>query len=125
GRAGSGRVLEPARRPAGCAARGAMGSGIARRLAGAGHDLVVWNRARSKAEPLAIAGAFVAESPADVARRVEAVITMVANPQALADVTEGEQGVAAGLGGGTTVIPMSTVSPDPTAPPSPLLPRPH
>jgi 3-hydroxyisobutyrate dehydrogenase/2-hydroxy-3-oxopropionate reductase len=94
---------------------GAMGSRIARRLAGAGHDLVVWNRDRSKAEPLAIAGAFVAESPADVARRVEAVITMVADPQALADVTEGPQGMAAGVGEGTTVIQMSTVSPDSTA----------
>jgi 3-hydroxyisobutyrate dehydrogenase-like beta-hydroxyacid dehydrogenase len=94
---------------------GAMGSRIARRLAGAGHDLVVWNRDRSMAEPLAIAGAFVAESPADVARRVEAVITMVANPQALADVTEGGDGVAAGLGEGTTVIQMSTVGPDSTA----------
>jgi 3-hydroxyisobutyrate dehydrogenase/2-hydroxy-3-oxopropionate reductase len=94
---------------------GAMGSRIARRLGGAGHDLVVWNRDRSKAEPLAIAGAFVAESPADVARRVEAVITMVADPQALAEVTEGPDGVAAGVGEGTTVIQMSTVGPDSTA----------
>jgi 3-hydroxyisobutyrate dehydrogenase-like beta-hydroxyacid dehydrogenase len=77
-----------------------MGSRIARRLAGAGHDLVVWNRDRSKAEPLAIAGALVAESPADAARRVEAVITMVADPQALAAVTEGPDGVAAGVGEG-------------------------
>jgi 3-hydroxyisobutyrate dehydrogenase/2-hydroxy-3-oxopropionate reductase len=94
---------------------GAMGSRIVRRLAGAGHDLVVWNRDRAKAEPLAIAGAFVAESPADVARRVEAVITMVADPVALADVTEGPDGVAAGVGEGTTVIQMSTVGPDSTA----------
>ena len=92
-----------------------MGSRIARRLAGAGHDLVVWNRDRAKAEPLAIAGAFVAESPADVARRVEAVITMVADPQALTDVTEGPNGVAAGVGEGTTVIQMSTVGPESTA----------
>jgi 3-hydroxyisobutyrate dehydrogenase/2-hydroxy-3-oxopropionate reductase len=92
-----------------------MGSRIARRLGVAGHDLVVWNRDRSKAEPLAIAGAFVAESPADVARRVEAVITMVADPQALAEVTEGPDGVAAGVGEGTTVIQMSTVGPDSTA----------
>src|SRR5204862_323502 len=63
----------------------------------------------------AVAGAFVAESPADVARRVEAVITMVADPQALADVTEGPDGVAAGVGEGTTVIQMSTVGPDSTA----------
>ena len=80
---------------------GAMGSRVARRLAGAGHDLVVWNRDRSKAEPLAIAGAIVAESPADVARRVEAVITMVADPEALADVTEGSDGVVASLGQGS------------------------
>ena len=94
---------------------GAMGSRIARRLAGAGHDLVVWNRDRSKAEPLAIAGALVAETPGDVARRVEAVITMVADPQALTDVTEGPDGVAAGVGEGTTVIQMSTVGPESTA----------
>src|SRR5262249_42208059 len=107
--------------PLGVGGLGAMGGRIARRLAGAGHDLVVWNRDRSKAEPLAIAGAFVAESPADVARRVEAVITMVANPQALTDVTEGEQGGAAGMGGGATAIQMSTVSPDATARPASLL----
>ena len=94
---------------------GAMGSRVARRLVGAGHDLVVWNRDRAKAEPLAIAGAFVAESPADVGRRVEAVITMVADPQALGDVTEGPDGVAAGVGEGTTVIQMSTVGPESTA----------
>jgi 3-hydroxyisobutyrate dehydrogenase len=92
-----------------------MGSRVARRLGGAGHDLVVWNRDRAKAEPLAIAGAFVAESPAGVARRVEAVITMVADPQALSDVTEGPDGVAAGVGEGTTVIQMSTVGPESTA----------
>src|SRR5205823_1039848 len=68
-----------------------------------------------KAEPLAVAGAHVAESPTDVARRVEAVITMVADPQALADVTEGPNGVAAGVGEGTTVIQMSTVGPNSTA----------
>ena len=90
---------------------GAMGSRIARRLSGAGHDLVVWNRDRSKAEPLAIAGALVGETPADVARRVEAVITMVSDPRALADVTEGPDGAVAGIGDGATLIQMSTVGP--------------
>ena len=86
-----------------------MGSRIARWLAAAGHDLVVWNRDRSKAEPLAIAGALVGETPADVARRVEAVITMVADPQALVDVTEGPDGAVAGVEEGATLIQMSTV----------------
>ena len=101
---------------------GAMGSRIARRLAGAGHDLVVWNRDRSKAEPLAIAGALVAETPADVARRVEAVITMVSDPRALADVTEGPDGAVAGIEEGATLIQMSTVGPEATARLASLLP---
>ena len=88
---------------------GAMGSRIARRLIDAGHNLVVWNRDPARAEPLVAAGAVAAASPADVARRVEAVITMVADPRALVDVTEGPEGVVAGVGEGTTVIQISTV----------------
>ena len=91
---------------------GAMGSRLARRLADAGHELVVWNRDPAKAEPLVAAGARVAPTPADVARQVEAVVTMVADPRALVDVTEGPEGVVAGLGEGTTLIQMSTVGPD-------------
>jgi 3-hydroxyisobutyrate dehydrogenase-like beta-hydroxyacid dehydrogenase len=91
---------------------GAMGSRIARRLADAGHDLVVWNREPAKAEPLVAAGAEAAASPADLAGRVEAVITMVSDPRALVDVTEGPDGVIAGMGEGTTLLQMSTVGPD-------------
>ena len=86
---------------------GGMGSRIARRLLDAGHELVVWNRTAAKAEAL---GAPVAASPAEAAARSEAVITMVADPAALRDVTEGTEGVAAGAGD-ATVIEMSTVGP--------------
>jgi 3-hydroxyisobutyrate dehydrogenase/2-hydroxy-3-oxopropionate reductase len=91
---------------------GAMGSRIARRLSDAGHELVVWNRDPARTEPLVAAGALAAATPADVAKRVEAVITMVADPRALVDVTEGPEGVVAGVGEGTTLIQMSTVGPD-------------
>lgn len=101
---------------------GAMGSRIARRLGGAGHELVVWNRDPAKAEPLAAAGAIAAATPADVARRVEAVITMVADPRALVDVTEGTDGVVVGLGESATLIQMSTVGPDSTSRLAALLP---
>jgi 3-hydroxyisobutyrate dehydrogenase-like beta-hydroxyacid dehydrogenase len=97
---------------AGVVGLGAMGSRIARRLADAGHELVVWNRDSAKTEPLVAAGAVAAVTPADVARRVEAVITMVADPRALVDVTEGPEGVVAGVGEGTTVVQMSTVGPE-------------
>jgi 3-hydroxyisobutyrate dehydrogenase-like beta-hydroxyacid dehydrogenase len=91
---------------------GAMGSRIARRLLKAGHELHVWNRTAEKAAPLVEAGAVAAATPAEAAARAEVVLTMVADPAALRDVTEGEDGVAAGAGEGATVIEMSTVGPD-------------
>src|SRR6476646_5462576 len=87
---------------------GAMGARVAVRLADAGNDLVVWNRDSAKAEPLVERGAVAAETPAEAARKTEAVITMVADPVALAAVTEGPDGVVAGASDGTTVSPDAT-----------------
>ena len=88
---------------------GAMGSRVARRFLDAGHDVIVWNRTPEKADELVSSGAARAVSPADAARRAEAVITMVADPEALRAVTEGPDGIAAGADASTTVIEMSTV----------------
>jgi 3-hydroxyisobutyrate dehydrogenase-like beta-hydroxyacid dehydrogenase len=90
---------------------GAMGSRMARRLLDAGHELIVWNRTAEKAAPLVELGATPAASPADAARRGEAVITMLASPQALEAVTDGPDGIAAGADELGTVIEMSTVGP--------------
>ena len=88
---------------------GAMGSRIAERLIGAGHELVVWNRTREKGERLAAHGAAIATSPADAAARVELAITMVRDAEALRAVVTGERGIAAGAP--PTLIDMSTVGP--------------
>jgi 3-hydroxyisobutyrate dehydrogenase-like beta-hydroxyacid dehydrogenase len=90
---------------------GAMGSRIARRLLDAGHELVVWNRTAEKANELVAAGATRAESPADAARRAEVVLTMLADPDAVRAVVEGQDGIAAGADDSTTVIQQSTVGP--------------
>jgi 3-hydroxyisobutyrate dehydrogenase len=90
---------------------GAMGSRIARRLLDAGHQLTVWNRDPAKADPLVAAGASTARTPAEAARQAEAVVTMVADPEALAAVTEGPDGAAAGLSPGSALVQMSTVGP--------------
>jgi 3-hydroxyisobutyrate dehydrogenase-like beta-hydroxyacid dehydrogenase len=83
-----------------------MGSRIAQRLLDAGHDLVVWNRSAGKTAP------FVAlDTPAQAARKADAVFVMVSDPQALREVTEGADGILAGARSGTTVIQMSTVGP--------------
>jgi 3-hydroxyisobutyrate dehydrogenase-like beta-hydroxyacid dehydrogenase len=87
---------------------GGMGSRIASRLLESGHELVVWNRTAEKAAELVERGAVFAETPADAARDAEAVITMLANPDALRDVTAD---IAAGSTDATTVIEMSTVGP--------------
>ena len=92
---------------------GAMGSRMARRFLDAGHEVVVWNRTPARMLPLTDRGATAAKSPADSARRSEAVVTMVADPAALREVTEGADGVAAGAGPSTTVIQMSTVGLEP------------
>ena len=46
---------------------GRMGYAMAERLARAGANLTVWNRTRAKAEPLAVAGARIAENVIDLA----------------------------------------------------------
>ena len=90
---------------------GAMGGRIARRLQRTGHDLVVWNRTADKADELVANGATRASNPAEVARDAEAVTTMLADPEALRDVVDGPEGLAAGATEGTTVLEMSTVGP--------------
>lgn len=88
---------------------GAMGSRMAARLRDSGPDLVVWNRTREKAEEL---GAPVASSPRDAAERAAIVFTMLADPDALRAVTEGEDGALAGLADGAVLVEMSTVGPE-------------
>jgi 3-hydroxyisobutyrate dehydrogenase len=88
---------------------GAMGSRMAARLRDAGHDLVVWNRSRAKAEEL---GVTVAASPRDAAERAAIVFTMLADPAALRAVTESGDGALSGLTEGAVLVEMSTVGPE-------------
>jgi 3-hydroxyisobutyrate dehydrogenase/2-hydroxy-3-oxopropionate reductase len=85
---------------------------MARRLLGAGHRVVVWNRTPERTTPLVESGAISAKSPADAASRSDAVITMVSDAGALRDVTEGSAGVVAGLQAPSALIQMSTVGPE-------------
>ena len=71
---------------------GRMGYEMAERLAKAGCDLTVWNRTRSKAEPLAKAGAKIAGSLADLAA-CDIVFTMVSTGKDVKEVLFGPNGV--------------------------------
>ncbi|QKV95147.1 NAD(P)-dependent oxidoreductase [Streptomyces sp. NA02950] len=61
---------------------GIMGSGMARNLARSGLDTRVWNRTRSKAEPLTADGAHVTGTPAEAVDGADVVLTMLHDGQA-------------------------------------------
>jgi len=88
-----------------------MGARIAERLLDAGYQVTVWNRTAERAAPLVDRGAAFAASPAAAAAEAEAVVVMVSDPAALAAVTEGAEGIAAGATDALTVVQMSTVDP--------------
>jgi 3-hydroxyisobutyrate dehydrogenase-like beta-hydroxyacid dehydrogenase len=90
---------------------GVMGGGVARRLLEAGHEVTGHNRTRSKAEPLIAVGMRFADTPRAAAEQSDVVFSMVTNTRALAAVSEGPDGILAGLGPGKVYVDMSTVSP--------------
>ncbi len=87
-----------------------MGSGMARNLLRAGHQMTVYNRTREKAQPLEAEGARVADSPAEAARNAEAVFTMLADDPAVSEVVFGKAGIASALKPGAAHISSSTIS---------------
>lgn len=90
--------FDPKQHTIGWIGAGRMGYPMAERLAKAGCDIAVYNRTRSKAEPLAAAGAAIVDTPADLADR-DIVMTMVATSDDLLDVISGPNGVLSGSGG--------------------------
>ncbi len=90
---------------------GIMGQPMAGHLLEAGHPLTVFNRTRSRTEPLASRGAAVAESPADVASRSEVIVTMVSDSPDVEFVVAGPGGILEGIRPDSVVVDMSTISP--------------
>jgi 3-hydroxyisobutyrate dehydrogenase-like beta-hydroxyacid dehydrogenase len=89
---------------------GRMGAGMARNLVRAGHTVAVYNRTREKAEALAGDGARVANSPADASRDAEAVMTMVADDQALEQIVFGDEGIASAMKADCVHLSHTTIS---------------
>lgn len=73
---------------------GRMGFALAERLLEAGCDVAIYNRTRSKAEPLADKGGKIVDSPRALADR-DIVFTIVAADQDFREVTIGPDGVLA------------------------------
>ena len=91
---------------------GNMGAPMARRLIGAGHALVVWNRSADKAEALRNDGATVARTPKAAADGADAIFAMVTDDAASRAVWTGPDGALFAARPGTFAIESSTVSND-------------
>ena len=89
---------------------GIMGGGMARRLLGAGFTVTVYNRHRSRAEPLAAAGAQIADTPRAAAAGAEVIIAMVADDAASRSIWLSADGALAGAQRGALCVECGTLS---------------
>jgi 3-hydroxyisobutyrate dehydrogenase-like beta-hydroxyacid dehydrogenase len=89
---------------------GRMGSAIAGRVLGGGHELAVYNRTASKCDDLVGQGAVRAATVAEAASFGEVVITMLENDTALWNVVSGEGGMLEALPKGCIHLAMGTYS---------------
>lgn len=90
---------------------GLMGKSIARNIHKAGFDLVVYNRSSAPMEELAREGAHPADSPAEVAARVDVVVTCLPDSPDVEQVALGEKGILTGAHTGLTYVDNSTIKP--------------
>ena len=90
---------------------GVMGLSMCGHLMAAGHPATVFNRTRTKAEPLLAKGAAWAESPRAVAEASDVVFTIVGYPDDVRRVYFEPDGVLAGLKPGKVAVDMTTTSP--------------
>src|ERR1700688_90227 len=91
---------------------GVMGGNMVARLLEKGHSVTGYNRTRSKAQWLIGKGMKFVDSPKAVATASDVTFSMVTNSAALTAITDGTDGLLAGLAPGKFHIDMSTVSPE-------------
>ena len=87
-----------------------MGRPMAANLVKAGHEVNTWNRTPGKDVP----GAKTSATPAEAVEGKEVVWMCVSDTKAVEQVLFGQNGVAAGLSPGKTVIDMSSILPSAT-----------
>lgn len=90
---------------------GVMGSSMVGHLMAAGFSATVYNRSRSKAEPLLEKGAKWADTPKALAEQSDIIFSIVGFPADVREVLLGEQGALAGARAGAVLVDMTTSDP--------------
>jgi 3-hydroxyisobutyrate dehydrogenase len=90
-------------------AGGTMGLPMARHIAGAGMDVVAWNRTPEKTESLSDEGIEIADTAAAAASGADILLTILSDADAVASAVEGEDGALPAVESGATWLQMSTI----------------
>ena len=93
---------------------GMLGEAVGLHLLDVGYEIIVFNRNNEKTKNLKKNGATVVESPKEVAKNTDLVITVVKDADAVNDVIFGDYGIIAGNHEGMCIADMSTVNPNST-----------
>jgi 3-hydroxyisobutyrate dehydrogenase len=102
---------EPGKTRVGWIGTGVMGLSMCRHLVSKGYAATVFNRTKSKAQPLLDAGAAWADTPRALAERSDVVFAIVGFPKDVRAVFLGGDGALAGSRPGTVLVDMTTSEP--------------
>ena len=104
-------LVSPATHRIGWIGTGVMGSSMCANLMRAGFAATVYNRTRTKAEPLLAQGARWANSPRELAAECDAIFSIVGYPADVREVILHGDGALAGCRAGAILVDMTTSEP--------------
>ncbi len=105
------KPLVPGKTRIGWIGTGVMGASMCGHLLDKGFSCTLFNRTRSKAEPLLARGAVWADTPQAVAKASDVVFTIVGFPRDVRETILGDSGVLAGAKAGDLIVDMTTSEP--------------
>ena len=91
---------------------GMLGNAVGLHLIESGFKLTVFNRTKSKTQNLEQHGAVIVDSPKDVAKLSDLVITVVKDGDAVNEISFDKNGIVEGKHAGLIVADMSTINPN-------------
>lgn len=104
-------TIEPGKTRIGWIGTGVMGCSMVGHLMSAGYSATVYNRSKSKAEPLLAKGAAWGDTPRKVAEQSDVIFSIVGFPADVREVTLGADGSLAGAKPGSILVDMTTSEP--------------
>jgi len=104
-------TVNPSTTKIGWIGTGVMGRWMCQHLMNRGYSATVYNRTKSKSQPLLDAGATWADSSREVAAASDITFTIVGFPPDVREVYLGEKGILKGAKPGSIIVDMTTTEP--------------